>query len=444
MSQLTRTTLLHSNPSSSVSIYQGSFGTLSVAIKDQTHPSLQAANSAISEAMVQLRLDHTNICKAYDCFLASSPSGMVMSVLVMELCSCDLAAAMQQKKASNEYWSEAELLNWLYALLDALRYAQEMGISHRNIQPHHILFACTGQPKLCDFSASAKNLSMTWMSTTVAGAPAYLSPEIYAGMGNPNLTYDPFKADVWALGATFLTIARGNMPVQRIEDDVETLGYAQLKTVLRIMLTRDPLQRPSFRDVMGRCQSAATSLYQVASMPAMQADQKLCFMCQCPISSHAWLSSLPADLTHLKQTCKDLCSLKCARHVHIKTQTSDKHLKCSGCSEVLEVAAIAGPTVTSMHCGHPFHDKACLERCLWQRMECPECKVECGVMEKTAILGPTACAALEASRCSLCGLGKAVKSYGVCNHQLCDECDYGILPILWGSGCRKCNTTSTS
>jgi len=183
---------------------------------------------------------------------------------------------------------------------------------------------------------------------------------------------------------------------------------------------------------------------QVSNSPVMPLSPNLCFMCECPISSYAWLSSLPADLTHLKEKGKDLCSLKCARHVHIKTQTSSKHLKCSGCSEVLEVATIAGPTVTSMHCGHPFHDKACLERCLWRRLQCPECKVVCEETEKTAIFGPAALADLEASRCSLCGLGRATKTHGLCNHQLCDKCDYGILPILSGSGCRECNASSTS
>lgn len=444
MSQLTRTSLLHTNSSSSVSIYQGSFGAHPVAIKDQTHPSLQAANSAISEAMSQLRLDHPNICKAYDCFLSSSSNGAIMSVLVMELCACDVVAAMQEKKASNEYWSEAELLNWLYALSDALRYAQEMGISHRNIQPHHILFAYTGQPKLCDFSSSAKNLSTTWMSTTVTGAPAYLSPEIVAGVGNSSGSYDPFKADVWALGATFLTIARGNVAVQRVEEDVETLGYEQLKNVLREMLTRDPLQRPSFLDVMGRCQFAANALFQVVSLPETPLSPNLCFMCKCPIASQTWISNLPTDLMHLKEISKDLCSLKCVRHLHIQTQASKKYMRCSGCSENLEVAAITGPVVTSLHCGHPFHDKSCLERCLWRSMECPVCKVVCGETEKVAILGHAALAAFAASRCSLCGLGKASKIYGICNHQLCDQCDSGIKSLFSSSSCRLCQLASSN
>ena len=438
MSQLTRSSLLHSNPSTSVSIYLGSFGTLHVAIKDQIHPSLQTANNVISEAMVQLRLDHPNICKAYDCFLATSPTGAIMSVLVMELCQCNFESLMQQRKASNGYWTELELLQMLCSLSDALRYAQEKGISHRNLQPHHILLGFDGQAKLCDFSASSKNLSEAWMSTTLAGTPAYLSPEIRFQMGNLRIEYDSFKSDVWALGVTFLVLAIGDLEAQGVVEAIETIGYFQLKSVIRAMLQRDPQLRPSFAEVTRLATEAANALYQAAIPAPIPAYTKHCFMCRGAVSPD-WLTNLPSDVKALDKAVKDLCSLRCARYLLLKTQSDDKFVKCTGCNENIKIDAIPGPSVISLMCGHPFHDKSCLERSLWQWLECPICKFQCGQSEIEAILGLAAMVPLQASRCSMCHLHKAITIYGICHHQLCSECQDHSWLVLRGSKCAQCN-----
>ena len=166
-----------------------------------------------------------------------------------------------------------------------------------------------------------------------------------------------------------------------------------------------------------------------------------CSVCPNPISN--WTISLPADLEHLRPICKDFCSLKCLRYMSL-LGSNDKSIKCVGCSQQIEVNALAGPTVMSLKCGHPFHDKPCLEKSLWEGLECPVCKFKCEESDAEAIFGNAAMVSLQASRCSRCGLHKASKTYGFCHHQLCSKCDNRSFFRIWDTSCQQCKDSSAT
>jgi len=61
------------------------------------------------------------------------------------------------------------------------------------------------------------------MSQTFCGSKAYAAPEILQGR-----TYDPMKADVWALGVIMYIFITGKMPFDETKVGYSNLGHFQL------------------------------------------------------------------------------------------------------------------------------------------------------------------------------------------------------------------------
>lgn len=432
MSQLTLSSLLHTNSVSGVTIYRGLFGHVPVAIKYHPHESLQDANTTISEAMVQIQFDHPNLCKAYDCFLAANEANSVTSVLVMELCVCDAWTVIRENRVN---WGELELLNWMYALADALRYVQDKGVSHRNIKPSHILLTETGQPKLCDFSSSAKNMSLSWATTTVKASPEFQSPELsHTGV------YDSLKTDVWALAVTFLQLSLGEVTEIDPEMALETLKYPSLRYVLGYMLRREPNLRPNFGEIMNLCQVV---VYQQspAAIPAETSIVKNCFVCRSPFHPTDWIHTLPDLLKPFSTT--HLCSLQCAWEIYFLTQVNPHQIACTGCDLIIPVPNLHSSPTVFITCGHPFHNKSCFETYLDQFCRCNVCETRFSIQDVDSHISQGRFEKLERSICVICNLRTDGTIYGGCNHAICSKCDTKKRIQFWGKNCRQCRILQT-
>lgn len=109
----------------------------------------------------------------------------------------------------------------LRPVAEAVHYAHQKGVIHRDLKPGNILIDKQGQPRVTDFGlakrVSADASEMTG-SGQILGTASYMPPE--QALGQPSLVREP--ADIYSLGAVLYAMLTGRPPFQA-DNPVETL-----------------------------------------------------------------------------------------------------------------------------------------------------------------------------------------------------------------------------
>jgi serine/threonine-protein kinase len=107
-------------------------------------------------------------------------------------------------------FSEAEALETMAQITEALVHAHERGLIHRDIKPKNILLTPQGVAKLTDLGL-ARDVDDKEAAETEAGkaygTPYYISPEQIRG----EVDID-FRADIYSMGATLYHLVTGRVP----------------------------------------------------------------------------------------------------------------------------------------------------------------------------------------------------------------------------------------
>jgi serine/threonine-protein kinase len=124
-------------------------------------------------------------------------------------------------------------------LSQALAYAHERGIVHRDIKPQNVLLDAAGNAKLTDFGIArllhgAPEAASAALTATggVVGTPRYMAPEALAGAAP-----DP-RMDVFSLGVVLYEMLTGHPPLGELQP-----LPGGLDAVVRKALAYDPSQR---------------------------------------------------------------------------------------------------------------------------------------------------------------------------------------------------------
>jgi tetratricopeptide (TPR) repeat protein/tRNA A-37 threonylcarbamoyl transferase component Bud32 len=130
----------------------------------------------------------------------------------------------------------AQRLELIAKVADAVHYAHQKGVIHRDLKPGNILVDGTGQPKILDFGvarATDADVQTVTMQTDVGqliGTLPYMSPEQATGDSSRLDT----RSDVYALGVVLYELLCGRLPLD--------LGNRSIPECARLIREEEPTQ----------------------------------------------------------------------------------------------------------------------------------------------------------------------------------------------------------
>jgi len=194
------------------------------------------------EAQLIRWLDHPMIARLYDLHIGPKYVYFEMEYVP--------GKSLNQKKLENPEKKLSEnTVRWLgVQILDALEYAHDHNVLHRDIKPRNVVLTPDGKVKLIDFGISEilrASTSMLW-DTTPQTTILYMSPEQLTGkqMSVPS--------DIYSVAATLYDLLNGRPPfftgdvyTQILREPAKPIPgiSADLNHILLKALAKDPLQR---------------------------------------------------------------------------------------------------------------------------------------------------------------------------------------------------------
>ncbi|BBM85751.1 serine/threonine protein kinase [Candidatus Uabimicrobium amorphum] len=122
------------------------------------------------------------------------------------ICGKSLGDVIEEEKRLNS----RKAAKMMIKVANAVHYAHQQNVIHRDIKPDNIMIDESSQPFLADFGLAKATRGGSRLSQTgsVVGTPAYMPPEQASGK---NKTIDE-KADIYSLGATLYEMVTGVIP----------------------------------------------------------------------------------------------------------------------------------------------------------------------------------------------------------------------------------------
>lgn len=172
--------------------------------------SVEFVDRFYKEGKAAAKLSHNNIVQAID--VGQAPAGYHYFVMeyIEGLTLYDEMAPPPAGKGRK--FSEADALDVIIQIAEALEHAHAKGLIHRDVKPKNIILTPQGVAKLTDLGlarAADDKEAAESEAGKAYGTPYYISPEQIRG----DVDID-FRADIYSLGATLYHLVTGKPPFE--------------------------------------------------------------------------------------------------------------------------------------------------------------------------------------------------------------------------------------
>lgn len=179
----------------------------------------------------------------------------------------DLSSLIARRRTKRRPLKEDVIWRFMLQVLEGLRVLHDRGIVHRDLKSANMLLSAPDLFKIGDLGISTV-LQQRQLAKTQIGTPMYLAPEIWK-----KRPYNS-KCDIWSLGVLLYEMATFTYPFNARSTRDLSLKVCNAKPppiagsysrdlvrVIMLMLTPNPVQRPSVRELLGMaCVQAKASL----------------------------------------------------------------------------------------------------------------------------------------------------------------------------------------
>ncbi|HEX7053776.1 MAG TPA: serine/threonine-protein kinase [Burkholderiales bacterium] len=157
------------------------------------------------EVRAVARLNHPNIVQVYD----YGTEGDLAYIVMEYIQGRELKDAFDAK----ERFPVEATLRMMRELLDALHFAHEAGVIHRDVKPANVMVDAAGRVKLTDFGVARitdpdADLGEATRAGAMIGTPAYMSPEQIQGQPIDR------RSDIFSAGILFYQLLTGKKPFE--------------------------------------------------------------------------------------------------------------------------------------------------------------------------------------------------------------------------------------
>ena len=185
-----------------------------VAIKVLTEQSEAIRHRFLLEARSLARLNHPGIVAIYD---AGESSGI--PYIVMELAAGATLAEVAAQGMTIGFAVRATI-----ELLEALAYAHEHDVLHRDVKPSNIIVRSDNSVKIMDFGLSRRisDAPKGTQAGEIAGTVSYLPPERFLGSQADQ------RGDLYSLGIILYELFTGVLPFRNDREDLVEVVFAHV------------------------------------------------------------------------------------------------------------------------------------------------------------------------------------------------------------------------
>ena len=235
--------------------------------------SISPHGSCRKEIAILKQLNHPNIAKLYECITDDAAQSIYLILNYVTggaIMICDNSVPMDPSVGPKfispiikSVCGEATIFKYTHQIVNAMEYVHSQGIAHRDIKPDNILIDLHGNLQIVDFGVSTLHDSSNSSCVDTVGTYHFWAPEmILLDDEEDEIIFDPFIADVWAVGVVVHILKYGILPFYgELATDIfrairtsepakpkndSTRLSPNFQSFLSNILTKDPKKRPSF------------------------------------------------------------------------------------------------------------------------------------------------------------------------------------------------------